>query len=323
MANVKAEVIDRGMCSYCGACIAACPKAALTTGDDTPVFTEEKCIDCSICLKVCPGYNRDPGPGKTLKQSLATYAARTLLSDVAEVCQDGGVVTTLAITALEEGLVDCVLACGAGDKPLQPKPVVARTREEVLATAGSKYSYCPTLSKLKDVLNHYGKIMVVGLPLQLKALDLYLGLYRKYSDKTVFRIGIFCFENFPYKAVTETLARLEVDPSTVRKIQIKKGRFIVYAGGSQRDIPISDLGEYVRPACRLCPVLLPEYADVAVGGLGVPQGWSCVVVWNKAGGRLLEAALNKGFLELEPLPEKARKTIIRLAKIKAKRASKT
>jgi coenzyme F420 hydrogenase subunit beta len=83
--------------------------------------------------------------------------------------QDGGVVTTLAIKALERGLVDAVVLAGTEDRWL-PKPVLALKPEEVLRCSKSKYLYIPSIIELGR-FDHVKRVMVVGLPCQIRVIQ--------------------------------------------------------------------------------------------------------------------------------------------------------
>ena len=50
---------DKGHCTGCTACKAACPKQCISMVQDEegflyPKADMEKCIDCGVCEKVCP-----------------------------------------------------------------------------------------------------------------------------------------------------------------------------------------------------------------------------------------------------------------------------
>ena len=51
-------------CCGCSACLAICPKDAITMiideeGFEYPIINREKCICCNLCYKVCPIKNKD------------------------------------------------------------------------------------------------------------------------------------------------------------------------------------------------------------------------------------------------------------------------
>ena len=104
-----------------------------------------------------------------------------------------GVVTTLAATMLEEGMVDAVVCTGSADgDPLRPVGVVARTVEEVLACRGVKPVVAPTLSVLAELERlvasaGVSRVLVVGVGCQvqaLRAVEHHLGLERLYVAGT-------------------------------------------------------------------------------------------------------------------------------------------
>jgi ferredoxin len=49
-------LVDDGLCTLCLSCVGACPTQALSDFADSPrlLFTEEKCVQCGLCLKTCP-----------------------------------------------------------------------------------------------------------------------------------------------------------------------------------------------------------------------------------------------------------------------------
>ena len=48
--------VDRGVCTLCMACVAACPSGALSAGGDVPrlLFIEARCHQCGLCGETCP-----------------------------------------------------------------------------------------------------------------------------------------------------------------------------------------------------------------------------------------------------------------------------
>jgi len=76
-------------------------------------------------------------------------------------------VTALFIFALEKGLIDGALVTGMKkDKPLEPEPFIARTREKIISARGSKYCSVPANIALKEILKakEEERFAVVGLP---------------------------------------------------------------------------------------------------------------------------------------------------------------
>ena len=60
-------------------------------------------------------------------------AARSTSAEVLRCSQDGGIVTSMLLYALEEGIIDGAIVAGQGENPWQPKPIVATSAEEILS----------------------------------------------------------------------------------------------------------------------------------------------------------------------------------------------
>ncbi len=88
-------------------------------------------------------------PFGTYKEVMALKAKDAKITGVA---QDGGVVTALLCYALDKGIIDGALLAGKSDIPWMPKPVIATTKEEIIACAGTKYTINPVVSVLKDAV---------------------------------------------------------------------------------------------------------------------------------------------------------------------------
>ena len=51
----KLATVDRAICVACGACMKACPKAAISIHRGCYALVEEtKCVGCGLCAKTCP-----------------------------------------------------------------------------------------------------------------------------------------------------------------------------------------------------------------------------------------------------------------------------
>jgi len=315
------KIIESGLCAFCGACITVCPKEAVTIDSDEPTFDSEKCIECKLCTLVCPVINR----GVEEIPTLASYTGRTLLEEVAKVAQDGGVVTTLLIQALNEGMIEAAIVCHLSDKePLRPEPLVALTKQDLIASAGSKYVSCPSLSSLREIVDKYKSVAVVGVPCQVKAIQFMRKRAPRYAKHIKSVIGLFCTESYPYTKFCDMLrSKMDVDPSSVVRSEIKHGKFSVkLSSGEIHSIRIKETKEYARKSCLYCGDFAAESADLSVGSIGSEEGWSTIIVRSQEAKDLVEKAIASGLLEVKELSEDSKSFVLKFVSMKKKRLAK-
>jgi len=144
--KLKREIIDPGICTLCGACVASCEVLEVVAGKPT---LKGPCTACGVCYNQCP---RTITTESSLIGSVRdVFTARTLLSEVKG--QDGGVVTSMLLYGLEEGLIDsAVVTVKSDEEPWKPVPIVAQTREDILRSAGSIYVHSLTMESLMSAI---------------------------------------------------------------------------------------------------------------------------------------------------------------------------
>src|SRR5690606_27802445 len=114
--------------------------------------------------------------------------------------QDGGLVSALLIWALEHGYIDAALVSyleGDGTS-WKARPGVARTREEILAAAGSRYTYSAnTLAYDEAVEAGAEKLALVGMGCQTAGLPTMKNRkVGKVGRRFVLNIGLLCSKTF-------------------------------------------------------------------------------------------------------------------------------
>ncbi len=316
MSNVFDEVINKGICSYCGACISVCPKEALSQDTDNPAFSSEKCINCSLCLKVCPHVTKEFYEQKFLE----AYIARSLIEEISAYAQSGGIVSTIIKYMLDTGQIDVVLTCSV-DENLKPIPYILTTSEEIYKIAGSKYSFCPVLALLRECVKQYERIMVVGLPCQMIALHKISLINKEVREKVKFKIGLLCFNNFTYTSLLNVVTKeFKLEPSWVGKIDIRGGKFMIYLkGGIKTSIALSQIEKYFAKACRNCRNFIPPYVDIAVGTVGAPEGYCLVLAFSKEGLEILMKLMQEEWIEIRGADKSALRSLNKLVRLKRQR----
>jgi len=319
------KVVNQNLCSYCGTCVASCPVNVLMLTDDEKPTIRGVCALCQVCYYSCPRvelpigdiekavFSRTRNPEeKTTGIIVGSYSARSTDQGVLKVCQDGGVVTSIMKYALDRKLIDCaVVTKTSGEKAWRPFPIVATGYEQLLEAAGTKYTLGGTTAGVGDAFLGYpnGRIGMVGLPCQIEGLRRMqtspLG-NTKMAERVVLTVGIFCSESYYYsKLVNEYLrGKHGLDPSQITRMGVKKNRFKVNVGEKVvLDVPVAEVDVYMREPCRKCIDYTSELADISVGGVGSPEGWSTVITRTKLGEEVFKSACDAGLFEWKPLSE--------------------
>jgi coenzyme F420 hydrogenase subunit beta len=322
--DLQQDVIAKGLCGKCGGCYSFCSAGELNAihigPDELPAFSDEsKCIKCGICHLICP---QTTTLNQDLKQKFGwevpigvvreITSARTTDPRIAKVCTDGGVVTALLTYLLDQALIEGAIVSKKID-PITRQAVMAFTRNEIISAAGSGYAgashleelggqfttYAPILPEVKGLASKYLRnIAVVGTPCQISTIRKMQCLGILPAHLIEYAIGLFCIENFSF---TES-ARQAIEKkysfqfSQIQKINIKD-KFIISIPDRIIRIPLAEVESFARPACLACSDFTNEYADISVGGLGSPDGYTTTIIRSKKGEKLYRKAIDDGYIE--------------------------
>lgn len=176
--NLKKEVVDQGLCTHCGACISLSRGAlsSTTTPDGlVPDGREDALLEESV-FNACPGKGLDyPSLNQHVFGKLPanwlignyenTYIGYSSDDFIRRAGASAGVITGVLIHLLESGSIDGVVASRLNPEiPYQPEPVIAVTKEEIIACAQSIYQPVPVNLILEKTENFNGKLAFTGLP---------------------------------------------------------------------------------------------------------------------------------------------------------------
>ena len=326
-------VVKRKLCTGCGTCAGVCPREAITMavkkGRYVPQLDKARCNRCGLCHDACPGHGVDfEGLSATLfgdvpedtavGRYLGCYVGHAVDGGVRYNSASGGIVSSLLIFALEEGLIDGALVTRMRrDDPLKSEPFIARTREEILSAAGSKY--CPVAANtvIHEVLDSDDRIAVVGLPCHIQGLRKAERCIPKLAKQIRYRISLACSLNFSFRGTEQFLENLGISPDRVEAFQYR-GRgwpgsvLIRLDDGTKQIVPYPEcyrrLGPYSLRRCTLCSDMLGELSDLTCGDAWIPRilrtdkaGSSFVVSRTVEAEELLENAASKEAVELSEL----------------------
>jgi len=317
--SLAEDVVNAGKCQGCGACVLVCPFNCLEYSNEKPRLVRE-CKVCGVCALACPQYEWSTpeienfvfGRKRKSGESFGIYKrlaiAKTVDSQILKVCQDGGAVTTLLLSALKEGLIDgAIVTKNKKDKPFYPHPTLATTAEEILQSAGTKYFYSPTILALKEAIKQKkSNLAFVGTPCQIRAIrKMQMMRLKKYVAPLKFLIGLACSECFTYEGLMENYIHriLGINPKSIKKIDVK-GKMLIKLDSETVRIPISETKKYARQSCHFCQDFSSELADISAGALGL-KGWTFVIIRTEKGDELFYNAEKAGAIRIKDASEDA------------------
>jgi coenzyme F420 hydrogenase subunit beta len=231
--------------------------------------------------------------------------------------QDGGVATALLISGMQKGLFDAAIVVQKTDG-YNSEAVIAENVDEIMKARGTKYLRVKMMSKLGELIDKgKKKIAVVGTACEVRAArKIQQIVLKEFPDVEITIIGLFCFEAFDYEKLKEETQRLlGVNLDKAEKTQIHKGKYIVQVDGKEYSCKVRDLNKAVEKGCVYCDDFTARLADISVGSVGSPDGYSTVIVRSDVGKRLLEKlVLAKGDINTEE--------VTKLSILKKQRAQK-
>jgi coenzyme F420 hydrogenase subunit beta len=272
----------------CTSCTRACPRfRAWETEIDTHMFKRERLAD------EVDGISKD------------IILARATDKFVHEKGQDGGLVSAMLIWALEKGYIDGALVSyleGDGST-WKAIPGVARTKEEVLAAAGSRYTYSANSMAYGQAIEMgLEKLAMVGMSC-MSSVPPVMNARKagKPARKFALNIGLLCSKTFD-DAIFEELfeAKYGLKKQDMVKMNIKGVFQIWMKDGSYHEVNLKECHAWTREGCMTCPDFAAEHADISTGGIGAFNDWTLTIVRTDLGRKMMIEMLEEGIIEGRP-----------------------
>jgi coenzyme F420 hydrogenase subunit beta len=320
---LKERVLDKSLCTNCGACINLCPYTAIYK--DQTVLLDACNREEGRCYAFCP---RTPTDLQALQEQL--FAAQDITPEVGalkgfhmtraadpqvrKAAQHGGTVTALIKLALEEGIIDTAIVAEEGGDFL-PSGKAVKDLAEIPRRGKSKFVVSPTLAAFNQAAQGEAeKIGVVATPCQALALARMRSNPLPGKDSNIGKlrlvVGLFCGWAFSWRELTRLLKEklggapilgLDIPPSKYHSMEVHTSKGVL-------EIPLDEVFPSVRPACQYCFDMTGEFTDLSVGSARCPEGWEIARGWNQVivrtpmGVRLMERARIRGVLEFREMP---------------------
>jgi coenzyme F420 hydrogenase subunit beta len=231
----------------------------------------------------------------------------------------GGVLTALALYCLERAGYCGVIHAGMDpDQPWMNRSFVSRSREEVLARCGSRYSPSSPVEGLNQVEGERGPFLFIGKPCDAAAVSELRSREPAVGRRIPMVATFFCAGTPSTDGTLNLMAQLGVQAGEAKAVHYRgdgwpgEFRVCVENGGHGRWQRMSyaeswgKLTSYRPLRCNLCPDGTGQVADIACGDAwhnfevsGSDPGRSLILARSEAGRSLVLAAVSAGWIVVE------------------------
>lgn len=308
------NITDKSKCTGCSACYNICANKAITMQSDFegfsyPVVKLDKCVDCSLCEKVCPVLYKKENKNNEPE----VYAAWNNDENIRINSTSGGVFSAIAVQFLSDG----GFVVGAKyNQNFSIEHYIVSNVEDLPLLRQSKYAQSSLNSiflQIKKLLNENKKVLFCGSPCQVAGLKSFL--VKDYNN--LLTVDFICrgiISQKVYMKYLESVCRHS--GSKIKKVHFKNKDFgwnrfstklSLENGKTYHKDRYSDeymvgylkYNLYLRPCCHKCRFKsIPRVADLSLGdfwGIGNKsselddnKGTSVVLVNSNRGKRLFE-----------------------------------
>ncbi len=324
------EVITSGLCTGCAGCVIACPHDVIgykhEPGAYKPFHLEEElgldnCVHgekgCTSCTRACPrfrsweteadehlfGRTRNPDEMSGIYKDIQLVRAKD--DSVYEAGQDGGLVSAILIWCLDNKIIDGALVSTleGGKGGWKARPGVATNASEVLAGAGSRYTYSANTMAFDEAMEKgCESLALVGMSCQTSIGPvMWHRKVGKVSKPIKLNIGLLCSKSFDDSMFDELFwLKYGLRKDNIVKMNIK-GVFQVWMdNGDYHEINLKECHAWTREGCNHCPDFAAEHADISTGGIGNETDWTLTIVRTDLGRAVIDAMINDGVIETRP-----------------------
>jgi coenzyme F420 hydrogenase subunit beta len=331
--KLQTEVINQGLCTHCGTCVGLSDNHLSfkrTSRGPLPVSNTQQAPEFTPLLySACPGKGFDyPMLNKSVFGEVpqnwliginrGLYISYSLDDDVRRAAASGGVITQTLIFLLDNKMIDGAVVLQQGvPKPWLASPVIATSRDEILAASQSVYSPAPVNTILGEMDRFNGRLAYVGLPDQIASLRVLQSMDHRGANKVKYVIGPYTGTNMYLDAIESFLRSNGIGELTeIEKLRYREGEwpghlYIRTLDGEEIRaekfyynylIPF-----YITQASLLAVDFTNELTDISVGDAWNPrleakgEGFSVVVSRSELGDDLLHQMANQKLIKLEPI----------------------
>lgn len=317
------------MCVGCGACAYGCREGAVSLTDVLdqgirPQVSQDACTRCGECLEYCPGHIVDArhlvntgDDDEVFGPAVEIWEGWAADPDVRKRGSSGGVLSALSLYCTEQAGMSGVAHAGMDPtEPWRTSSRISRTRDDILACAGSRYAPASPCDGLDAVAHDAGTNVFIGKPCDTAAVTKLTELRPELEEKIGVVLTHFCAGTPSSRGTISLLEEAGIKPEAAREVHYRGNG---WPGGFRARneetaavffMPYTKAWDsiygHVPLRCRLCADGFGRVADISCGDAwqhfeddGDP-GRSVVVVRTERGREILAGAVAAGYVELTP-----------------------
>ncbi len=331
---------EKDLCARTGTCAGICPEKAISLDENYyPVLDESRCTECGKCGDICPGGEVNfeglsqktfgvPDDGSFDGHFQNLYIGHAVNSEIHEKGTGGGIISALAIMMLEQGMIDgCVVTRMRKDRPWMGEPFIAKTRDDIKQSLGSRYTIIPLNKTLQAIRESEGKYAVVGLPCHNHGLREAMAADPVLADKISYVLGTYCGGALEPVVVPELLRTKNIPLSSISNFEFRGGEWpgqmrAIFEDKPPQAVHYSNykdgaynylIGIYLPKRCQVCYDGANLFADIAVGDAWTKDeageykynAQSRVLARSQTGQALIQHAIDHDVLKLHDVSQDA------------------
>ena len=143
--------------------------------------------------------------------------------------------------------------------------------------------------------------------------------HRRIFDSLRLIIGLFCYGTYSYNDlfINFLAKRHGIIPSNISKIDLDTEKLRVYVNGELKlEVHRHELHRYLRKSCREYRDFTNRLADLSLGGVGSPEGWTTVLIRTNREEEVFNDAVRESYVRANDLPQRSLEMIKELATLK-------
>ena len=329
--RLKNDVIDSGLCTHCGTCVGLNTeniKFEETEYGPLPIKISDGELDPATFF-ACPGkgvpyptlYRRfydEPNQNFVTGKVLNSWIGFSNDNSIRLNSASGGIITTTLIYLLERNLIDGAIVVLSGTpNPEDAVPIIATTKEQIIASAQSVYMPVPVNMILNKAKNFNGNLGFVGLPDQVASIRI-LQMSKHPSVRNIkYILGPYTGTNMYKGAIRSFLRGRGIkDSIKINSLKWRAGEWPGYLEVILEDGRVMKAEKFyynyltpffITKSSLLACDFTNELTDISVGDAWSPvyekqrKGFSVVLSRTDKGNALLNKMYKDNMISLEPI----------------------